>query len=563
MATGFKVLYQFGPFQVDPDRQVLLRENQPVAITPKAFETLLILVRRSREVVSKDEMMKAVWPDSFVEEANLSQSIFRVRKALGGASGDERYIVTLPGRGYRFAAQVREVVLDGEDLIIGTRSHTQMVVEQTDLAPNETPDRSLDTLLPGSLPKSIWKYALPIAALVAVMVVAAIPFLSRHRHKPIALNETGSVLLADFTNTTGDPVFDGTLQQGLEIQLEQSPFLSLVSEARVQQTLRLMGQSADTQLTPEIAREVCERTASAAVLDGSIVKLGNQYVLGLRAKNCRTGEVLADEQVQAARKEDVLIALSQMATKFRTRLGESLSSVEKHNTPLAEATTPSLEALQAYSTGWKVVSSNGHDAAVPFFKRAVEIDPKFAMAYATLGIMYSTTGESALAAESASKAYELRDRASDREKFFITAYYDGRVTGNQEKARQTCEEWAKTYPREVWPHTFLGGFIYPVLGKYEKAVEEAQRAMALEPDSAVGYFLLTSDYFYLNRPGDAESTLQKASDHKLEISDFIVERYDIAFLKDDRAGMERAASLGQENPGAEDWIAQRQALALA
>ncbi len=226
-----------------------------------------------------------------------------------------------------------------------------------------------------------------------------------------------------FHEPTGDPVFDGTLRQGLAVQLEQSPLLSLVSEDRIQHALRLMGQPPDARLTPEIARQICERTASAAVLEGSIASVGSQYVLGLRATRCRTGEVLAEEQAQAARKEDVLNALSQIASKFRTRVGESLSTVEKHDTPLAEATTPSLEALKltVRVEGW---ASMGAAAAVPFFQRAIEIDPKFAIAHAALGLMYGDRGESDLAAESISKAYELRDRASDNEKFFITAYYE-------------------------------------------------------------------------------------------------------------------------------------------
>jgi DNA-binding winged helix-turn-helix (wHTH) protein/tetratricopeptide (TPR) repeat protein len=568
MATGLKVLYEFGPFQVDPDRQVLLRENQPVAITPKAFETLLILVRHSREVVSKDELMKAVWPDSFVEETSLSQNIFRLRKALGDATGDPRYIVTLPGRGYRFAAQVREVVLDGEDLIIGTRSQTQMIVEQTDSAPNETPTfpdtfPSTSPVTPGLRAKSIWKYALLGAAVLAVLVVAAIPFLSGHRHKPIPLNETDSVLLADFTNTTGDAVFDGTLQQGLEIQLQQSPFLSLVSEERVQQTLRMMGQPADVRLTSEIAREVCERTASAAVLDGSIAKLGSQYVLGLRAKNCRTGEVLAGEQAQAARKEDVLNALSEIASKFRARVGESLTTVKKYDTPLAEGTTPLLEALKAYSVGWKVASTGSEEAAEPFFKHAAEIDPKFAMAYASLGLMYGSTGESAFATENITKAWQLRDRASDNEKFFITAYYDGRATGNQEKAQQTCETWAQVYPRDATPHAMLAGFIYPAFGKYEEAAEAAERAIQLGLDFAIGYVNLGYAYVYLDRPVEAEKALQRASDRKIEAPWVSLLRYDLAFMKDDKAGMEREVALARGESGTQDWIFDHAAFVMA
>jgi tetratricopeptide (TPR) repeat protein len=452
---------------------------------------------------------------------------------------------------------VRTVMQDGEDLVIESRSRAELVVEQTDRAPSE----SSHALSDSPHRKVSWKYLLPIGAVVALLVASAAFFL--HRRQPIALGETDSVLVADFTNATGDPVFDGTLRQGLAVQLEQSPFLSLVSEDRVQQVLRMMGEPADARLTPEVARQICERTASAAVLEGSIASLGSQYVLGLRAKSCRTGDVFAQEQAQAARKEDVLNALSQIASKFRTRVGESLPMVEKHDTPLAEATTPSLEALKAYSMGWKVSSSAGQAAAVPFFKHAVEIDPQFAMAHASLGLMYGHTGESALAAESTSKAYELRDRASDKEKFFITAYYDGRATGNQEKAQQTCEAWAQTYPREMIPHAFLSGFIYPASGKYEKSVEESEKAIRLDPDAAIGYLNLGYNYVYLDHLGEAESALRRASERKLEIPDFLILRYDIAFLEGDKAGMDREVGLAQAKSGAEDWMSDHEAFVLA
>jgi tetratricopeptide (TPR) repeat protein len=385
-------------------------------------------------------------------------------------------------------------------------------------------------------------------------------FFSRKAH---ALTDRDTIVLADFANSTGDPVFDGTLRQGLAVQLEQSPFLSLVPEDRVQQTLRMMSQPADAHLTPQLAREVCQRTASAAVLQGSIAALGNQYVLGLRAENCRTGKVLDDELVQAAKKEDVLNALSQMASKFRTRVGESLATVQQHDVPLEEATTSSLQALQAYSMGWQRNASAGADAGLPFFKRAVEIDPKFAMGYAALGLYYGTTGESDLAAENTRKAYELRDRASDKEKFFITAYYDGRATGNQEKAQQTCEQWAQIYPREWTPHAFLSGFIYPVLGRYEEAAEEGRKAIELAPDTYTGYFLLGYNYVYLDRPAEAEEVLRRASDRKMEAPFLSLLRFDLAFLKGDSAGMQWEVAAAQGKPGTEDWISDRQAFALA
>ena len=240
------------------------------------------------------------------------------------------------------------------------------------------------------------------------------------------LTEKDTIVLADFDNKTGDPVFDDTLRQGLSVELQQSPFLTLISDRKVQQTLALMGQPKEARLTSEMAQQICERTASAAVLEGSIARVGSQYVLGLRAKNCNTGNILDQEQAVAAKREDVLNSLSQMSRKFRTRVGESLATVEKHSTPLAEATTPSLEALKAYSTANKLDLSSGNAAAIPFFRRAVEIDPKFAMAHAYLGLLYSTIGESVLSAESTTKAWQLRDRVSDREKFFIDFTTTGR-----------------------------------------------------------------------------------------------------------------------------------------
>jgi tetratricopeptide (TPR) repeat protein/predicted Ser/Thr protein kinase len=399
-----------------------------------------------------------------------------------------------------------------------------------------------------------------VAILIVVLAVGGWLFSFRRAH---ALTDKDTIVLADFANSTGDPVFDGTLRQGLAVQLEQSPFLSLVPEDRVQLALRMMSQPADAHLTPQLAREVCQRTAGAVVLQGSIAALGNQYVLGLRAEDCRTGKVLDDELVQAAKKEDVLNALSQMARKFRTRVGESLATVQRHDVPLEEATTSSLQALQAYSIGWQRNALAGADAGLPFFKRAVEIDPKFAMGYAALGLYYGTTGESDLAAENIRKAYELRDRVSDKEKFFITAYYHGRATGNQEKAQQTCDQWAQIYPREWTPHTFLSGFIYPVLGRYEKAAEEGRKAVELAPDTYTGYFLLGYNLVYLDRPAEAEEVLRRATERKMEAPFLSLLRFDLAFLKGDSAGMQREAAAAQDKPGAEDWISDRQAFALA
>ena len=405
----------------------------------------------------------------------------------------------------------------------------------------------------------IWR--LVVAACFGTLIIVGGAFL--YFHRPRALTEKDTIVLADFTNTTGDPVFDGTLRQGMAVQLEQSPFLSLVSDGRIQQVLRMMGRSPDGRLTPEIAQEICERTASAAVLQGTITSLGSQYVLGLRAKSCRTGEILDEEQVQVAKKEDVLNALGHVASRFRTRVGESLTTVEKHNTPLAEATTPSLEALKAYSAGWEVSRSTGFAAAVPFFNRAIEIDPKFAMAYAALGQMYGDIGETVLSAENANKAYQLQNRASDEERFFISHSYDKRVTGDLEKAGQTCELWAQAYPRVELPHAFLSGMISQALGKYEKSVEEAKLAIGINPDWPVVYSNLAASYVALDRIDEAEKVLQQASDRKLEMPDFFVQRYIISFLKGDNAGMEREATEAQGMSGVEEWMSNSESFVLA
>ncbi len=317
------------------------------------------------------------------------------------------------------------------------------------------------------------------AAVVAAAVAGTI-----YGRRPATLTDRDTIVLADFANTTGDPVFDNTLRQGLATQLQQSPFLSLVSDDRIRKTLALMQQSPDARLTPEIAQGVCVRTASAAVLDGSIASLGSQYILALRAKNCSTGDIVADEQAQVARKEDVLGSLSQMATQVRKRLGESLATVEKYSRPLQEATTASLDALKAFTTARQVYASSGRARAQPLFERAIAIDPDFAIAHAQLGIFFSNEGESALSRQSTVKAYQLRHRATDAERFFIETVYDRQVTGNMDREMETLEAWAQSYPRDSTPHGLLAGFATRSTGRYEESIAAAERSMALDPEEA-------------------------------------------------------------------------------
>ncbi len=381
---------------------------------------------------------------------------------------------------------------------------------------------------------------------------------------PTTLTDRDTIVLADFTNTTGDPVFDDTLRHGLAVQLQQSPFLSLISDDRIRRTLLLMNQPVDARLTSDIAQDVCIRTTSAAVLEGTIAALGSQYVLGLRAKHCTTGDILADEQAQAARKEDVLSTLSQIATRFRTRVGESLATIEKHSTPLEEATTSSLDALNAYSAATKALYSTGWVRSHPLYQRAVAIDPDFAMAHAQVGFGYSVMGESALARPSTLKAYQLRDRASDAERFFIDTLYDRDFTGNLERERRTLESWAETYPRDPLPHGLIGGLALTSTGQYELAIAESDRAIALDLDLTPAYVNKAINQLYLNRLDDALLTIRRATERKLQSPEwFLSIPYLAAFLKGDNGELGQMAAAAKKIPLLEDIISHLEALALA
>jgi len=372
-----------------------------------------------------------------------------------------------------------------------------------------------------------------------------------YARKAHALTDKDTIVLADFTNTTGDTVFDGTLRQGLSVQLEQSPFLSIVSDQQVQQTLQMMGQKPDAKLTPETARELCQRTASAAVLDGSIAQIGTPYLLTVKAVNCSNGETLASTEAQASDKNHVLDALGKTASEIRNKLGESLSTVQKFDTPLEQATTPSLEALKAFSSGHRASSPL---LAIPFYKRAVELDPNFAVAYAWLGIWHTAIGEPSIAAEYTRKAYELRGRASEPERYFVSAIYYKEVPGNLEKAEQTCKLWMQAYPRAEMPHIYLSGAIYPAMGRYDGVISEAREAIRLKPDFSVSYAFLMDGYMALNRFEEANSTYGQALERKLHHHYYPSCLYHLAFLQNDAAKMRQQVTRSAGQPGVEDTL---------
>lgn len=389
------------------------------------------------------------------------------------------------------------------------------------------------------------------ALLVIGLALGAWLYSARRAH---ALSETDTIVLADFANKTGDAVFDDTLQQGLTVQLEQSPFLSLVSGARIQQTLELMGKPGGAKLTPSVARGVCQRMGSKAYLAGSIANIGNQYVIGLTAVNCATGDSLVAEQVQAEGKEKVLDALGRAASAMREKLGESLSTVQKLDTPLEQATTPSIEALQAYSLARKTMTQNADfNAAVPLFQHAVALDPKFAMAYASLGTVYHNLGEGELSAENGRKAYELRDRVSEREKFYIESHYDDFVVGDIEKTIQVYQLWAQTYPRDSVPHTNMG-VCYQTLGEHEKALAAFREAFQMAPADGLNYANLVTAYIDLNRFTEAEATAKEAQAKGFDSPDLRRYVYELAFLQNDTAKMAQFRAAAGRKPGEEGML---------
>jgi eukaryotic-like serine/threonine-protein kinase len=395
------------------------------------------------------------------------------------------------------------------------------------------------------------------AAILCALLVAGGLYYRSHQQSN-RLTDKDTIVLSDFDNKTGDPVFDDTLKQGLSVQLEQSPFLGLVSERKVNDTLNLMGRSPDERLTANVTREVCLRTGSKAMLTGSIAGLGSQYVIGLKAVNCNTGDVLAEAQEQAADKEAVLKALDAAAISLRSKLGETLNSVQKYATPLEQATTPSLEAIKAYSLGQKIQYTKGATAALPLYKRAVELDPNFAMAYARMGAVYLNLNEVGRGAENARKAYDLREKVSERERFYIEGRYYDIATGELGKTAQIYELWQQTYPRDEIPYIVLGG-ISEEFGNWEKALQESREALRLEPSRVANYASLGSAYTSLNRLDEAEAVYKQAEERKLEGELLLQSRYQLAFLKGDAAQMAQLVSAAMGKPGAEDLLLATQA----
>jgi len=398
------------------------------------------------------------------------------------------------------------------------------------------PSVAAETVTPGQASRVPPRRSWTVAAAGAVALIALVGALIHFRRTP-ALTERDSIVVADFVNTTGEPVFDGTLKEALTVELEQSPYLNVLPESRVREALRFMGRSPDERISTEVAHEICLREGVKAMLTGSISSLGSHYVIDLKAVNAQTGDSLAREQIEAESKEQVLKGLDRAASSLRRKLGESLGSVQKFAMPLQQATTSSLEALQAFTLGQAEHQKLDDEKAIPHLKRAIELDPNFAMAYATLGVAYSNQDDKAQASDYLKKAFDLKERASEREKLYVSAHYYEMVTGQVERAVEVYESWKETYPRDCTPRDNLSNR-YSEVGQFEKALSNASESLRLNPKNGFAYQNAVNAYEKLDRYDEAKAVAEQAVAQKADSFGIHEVLYEIAFIRGDSAGMQ-------------------------
>ncbi len=577
---------RFGPYELDSAGRELRKHGIRLKISGQPLQVLGLLLERPGTAVTRREFFDRLWAvDTFVDfDHSLNTAIKRLRSALEDDPEHPKYVETIPKYGYRFIGAVSQdearIELNppaaAKPLETGARASPGLEAADGLLAPLEAAPSASDFRLPSMRPEeqrpTAFDASVTIAALetrpatvkwrrwatlavVAAVLAAGAGFIA-HRGPPVqaALTQKDSVLLADFQNTTSEPVFDGALKNALEIELGQSPFLDIVSRDRDREILRLMGRSAEEPISRGLAREVCQRAGAKVVIGGLVARIGNSYILALEAQNCGDGHTLAHEQVEVANKEDVLRALGQISAKLRKQLGESVASIRAFDLHLDEVTTVSLEALKAYSVGIDQLTRGEESKAILLFEHAAELDPGFAMAYTQLGIEYNNLGESEKAAGYLRKAYALRDHLSEREKLFLTIRYDLVVVGDTDKAIQTAEMWTQIYPRDWRPFNTLSAR-YQVSGEYEKAAVAAEEALGLQPNHYLPYANLARSYLALGRFDDAKRVAESAQTRHRDSLDTHEVLFDLAFLERDAPGMLREHLWGATSPRPNDMLA--------
>ena len=538
--------YRFDEFQLELDMRILVRHGRRVSLGSKAYEVLVCLVSRAGEVVTKSHLLKTVWQDTFVEENTLSQHIFSLRKALGDKAN---CIVTVPGQGYRFTGTVQYVppnssVRSGEEIVQEMRETTHIVIEEP-IPPATRRAQPVSTRVPLYL----------LGAVGAVALAATVGYLWSHQPGPAG--HLG-VVLADFTNNTGDPAFDRTLTRALEIDLDQSPHIDVLSETDSAETLRTMGRKTDIAITSDIAREICERNNRQVLLVGSISSVGDNYLLTLEATACSTGKRLASAKAQAASKRNVLGAVDSLADRVRSRLGESAKSIQGYDVPIENAATSSLEALKAYSVG-KYLQAQGKpfSDSLPLFQKAVEIDPNFAYAYGQIAFMFGNQGEHRLEIENMQKCFDLRTRLSAREKLSIEAAYAD-AQNDWPTAIKAYEMWAATYPDDWVPWVDVAN-LYTQSGQFEPSIRDAEQALKLNRN-VITYDVLGRAYKETGRFADAKALIERAAREGKDSTTMHSFLFEIAFDEADSAALARESEwLAAHKDSLHDYFAGEEA----
>jgi eukaryotic-like serine/threonine-protein kinase len=528
MVVKNKTLYRFEGFEMDPINRVLTSGGKPISLHSRTFDLLRYMVRNSGRLLIKDELMNAIWGDTAVEEGNLTQGVFLLRKALAASQPDgAKMIVTVPGRGYRFEAQVEEVF---------------GVLDPSPEAPVE------------KAPRRRW-VLYTAAGVAALLVLGAAVWLWQTRAIP---GDHHEIVLADFDNVTGDAGFDKALNIALSIDLKQSPYLLVTPDAKARNTLRLMERSPQEKLTASLAREVCQRIGAQAVLSGLIAGFGQQYLVTLTASDCVGGQELVQTKAVAASRDHVLQAVDSVAAQMRRRLGEPLRSLQRFDKPLLAKATGSLDALKAYSMAHELGAQGKFQESVPLFQRAIELDPQFAIAYGDLGTVYSNLGEPSLSAASARKAFELRDLADERDRLYIAATYHNHTVGDLHATIRDYEIWTEMYPRDVAPWVNLSD-ARTQLGQQELAIEPAKHALALDPKDAIAHIVLARAQLHAGHIDESIATCQQAIARKLDGAEIHGLLVYAGFAKHDRAMMD-AQSAWAKGTASEPYIVLHQML---
>lgn len=519
-SSANRTVYRFGMFEANPETGELLRKGVRVKLQDQPFRLLTLLLENAGEIVSRETVRQNLWPgNTFVDfDASLGVAVGKLREALDDDADNPRFIETIPRRGYRFVAPVQQA--------------------------NHNPELAIaPPIASSSLPKSRRKVisaGITLAILFSLLVVYV-----KLRHQA-TLSQRDGIVVGDFSNSTGDPVFDGSLRRAVVVQLAQSPFFIIPSDAKLEETLQGLGRPPDEKLTPALAREVCEQAGAKAAVMGTISQEGASYRIVLEVDRCADGNSLARQEVIAAEKDQVLPTLGRAVENLRMKLGESRDSLHDYGVPIDQGTTNSLDALKAYQLGLELRARDNSPKSIPAFKTAVTLDPNFAMAYAQLGSAYSNRGETIAGSKYFKRAFELRSRATEPERFYIAGRYFDIVTGELEKASENYELWEQTYP-DQWLAYIAVANDANQLGRYETSIKAAKEAVLLNPNHSFGYTNLALGLLGSNRFREAQAVCEEAVARKRDTGIIHISLYEMALMEGNKKASQREMDLATRN----------------